>query len=89
MTTDYVDFTYIDMPQEERRKLDVGDIFLNQAKCLDCGWVIRSKNRHHMAVCKCGKSFVDGGSWYIRSGGNLEDHTVMYTDIRKEDHGDF
>ena len=76
---DYVDFTYIDQPADERKKLYVGDIFLNQGKALCCGWIIRSKNQHHMATCKCGKAFIDGGSAYIRVGGNVELHTVNYT----------
>lgn len=82
---DYVDFTYIDQPAEERRKLDVGNIFLNQGKALCCGWIIRSKNRHHMARCKCGKSFIDGGSWYIRTGGEVELHTVNYTEAHTDE----
>lgn len=83
--TDYVDFTYIDQPAEERKKLDVGNIFLNQGKALCCGWIIRSKNRHHMARCKCGKAFIDGGSWYTRTGGEVELHTVNYTHPHKEE----
>lgn len=76
--TDYVDFTYYKMPVADRRKLDVGDIFLNQVKCNNCGWIIRSKNRHHMAQCKCGKSFVDGGSWYQRTGGDITSLVLLY-----------
>lgn len=78
--TDYTDFTHIDTPAETRKKLDVGDIFLNQGVAQCCGWVIRSKNRHHMAKCQCGKAFIDGGSWYSRIGGNVEMHAVLYTD---------
>lgn len=75
---DYVDFTTIDTAPLERRKLDVGDIFLNQGVAKCCGWVIRSKNRHHVATCRCGKSFIDGGSWYTRTGGDVDLHTVLY-----------
>jgi len=82
---DYVDFTYIDQPAEERKKLDVGDIFLNQGKALCCGWIIRSKNRHHLAKCRCGKSFIDGGSWYIRTDGEVELHTVNYTNSHSKE----
>lgn len=81
---DYVDFTYIDQSPEERLKLDVGDIFLNQGKALCCGWIIRSKNRHHMARCKCRQSFIDGGSWYIRTGGEVELHTVNYQRLHEK-----
>lgn len=80
---DYVDFTYIDQPAAERKKIDVGDIFLNQGKALCCNWIIRSKNRHHMAYCKCRSSFIDGGSWYIRTGGEVELHTVNYKHLHK------
>lgn len=83
--TDYLDFTTIDTPRERRIELGVGDIFINQGECLDCGWIIRSKNRHNMAHCKCGKTAIDGGSWYVRTMGNIKLHTVMYKDIREEE----
>lgn len=82
---DYVDFTYIDMPADERRKLDVGNIFINQGKALCCGWIIRSKNRHHAAFCKCGKAFIDGGSWYIRTVGDVKLYTINYYQPHLED----
>lgn len=78
--TDYIDFTYIDMPAAERLILDVGDIYLNVGKCKLCGWVIRSKNRHDMVYCKCRDCFIDGGSWYIRCSGHLDLYTVSFTD---------
>ena len=84
--TDYVDFTYVDMPVEKRRHLDVGDIFINQAVANCCGWVIRSKNRHDQATCKCGKASIDGGSWYIKTSGDVSLQTVYFTELypRKE-----
>ncbi len=33
-----------------------------------CGEIIESKYRHDFVECKCGKSFVDGGSDYSRRG---------------------
>lgn len=78
---DYVDFTYIDMPKARRKELDVGNIFLNQGVARCCGWVIRSKNRHHMAYCRCGKSFIDGGSWYGRMGGEVDWKPVYYEEL--------
>ena len=78
--SDYVDFCYYEMPVEERRKLDVGDTFLNQGKCRECGWVIRSRNRHDMDVCKCGKSTIDGGSWYVKCSGPLDWVGLNFTD---------
>ena len=64
--TDTQEFTTKDTSVEERRKLDVGDIWANQAKCKKCGDVIRSKNRHDFVSCSCGAISVDGGSWYAR-----------------------
>jgi hypothetical protein len=74
---DYHDFTTKDMPEEERRKLDVGDIWLNRIKCKKCKDIITSNNRHDFKYCKCGAIFVDGGSWYGRRGGNLSDFKEM------------
>lgn len=84
-TTDYIDFTNIDTPQEKRRELNIGDIYINAVECPSCGWNIRSKNRHDYISCKCGATFVDGGSWYTRTSQNAILHTVMYKDIREED----
>lgn len=86
METDYTEFTHIDMPSAERRKLDVGDIYMNVAKhnVEGCGWIIRSKNRHDYRTCKCGKLSIDGGSWYHKLVGdidNAESHLVMYKDL--------
>lgn len=64
--TDYHDFTTIDTPKEERRKLNVGDIWVNAAQCLKCGEIVRSRNRHDFRYCKCGNVAVDGGSWYAK-----------------------
>ncbi len=78
---DYQDFTTIDMRIKKRRLLNVGDIYANQGKCKKCGEVIRSKNRHNYVQCKCGAVAVDGGSWYQRIIGNIEDFedmTVMF-----------
>lgn len=81
---DYQTFCPQGTPKEERRKLNVGDIFSNSIKCKNCGDVIRSKNIHDMVYCKCHLVFVDGGSWYTRCGGELdliEDMAVLYKDI--------
>lgn len=84
MKTDYQTFTTKDMPEVKRRKLDVGDIWANSAECKKCGDVIRSMNRHDFKYCKCHSIFVDGGSWYLRRGGELEaiiDRSEMYDDV--------
>ena len=83
--TDYQDFTTIDTPEEERRKLDVGDIWANQIKCLKCGDIIRSKNRHDFRYCSCKQIAVDGGSWYgkrlFQEEGDYEEMLINYKDI--------
>ncbi len=85
--TDYQDFTTIDTPEEKRRELNVGDIWSNSIKCGFCSDVIRSKNRHNMVYCSCGKTFVDGGSWYRRYGGEgfdkIEFLTEYYNDAKR------
>ncbi len=88
MTTDYQDLTTIDTPQEERRKLYIGDIWSNAAQCLECNEIIRSKNRHHHVTCKCDNISVDGGSWYARRGFKTENYKniiVPYNNIEEEE----
>ena len=41
-------------------------ILRNRAKCLRCGDIIESRNRHEFVTCKCGALSVDGGHDYIR-----------------------
>jgi len=69
-------------PEAIRRKYSIGDIFLNQAKCLLCGDVVTSDNRHDFATCSCGSVSVDGGSWYskrlFKAAGCYEDQSIPY-----------
>ena len=44
---------------------------MSKALCILCDDVIESKHRHDFVVCKCGKSFLDGGDDYTRAGGYL------------------
>lgn len=69
---DYIDFAPYDLPTADRRKLDVGDIYINQVRRTTCGWYIRIKNRHDYRTCKCGKLSIDGGSWYMKLRGDIE-----------------
>lgn len=82
--TDYHDFTTLDTPKADRRRLGVGDIYLNAARCLTCEDVPRSRNRHDFRNCRCGAIAVDGGSWYCRRSfaddAQWEDRCVMYRD---------
>ena len=71
-----------ELTKEERLLSDIGDIRINRIQCLLCKDTITSLTRHDFVVCKCGKSFVDGGSWYQRSGGDkIKDLTVYYKDL--------
>lgn len=63
---DYLNYVTITSTKEQRRKFDIGDIFINAAVCKKCGDYIRSKNRHDFVTCKCGNVSVDGGSWYSK-----------------------
>ena len=38
-------------------------------ECAKCGQRIRSRSRHDFRRCRCGETFVDGGSTYLRVGG--------------------
>lgn len=82
---DYHKFTNIDTPANERKRLHVGNIWLNKAKCKKCGDIIQSNNLHDFKSCKCGAITVDGGSWYCkRTAKNIEDFeelSVGYNDI--------
>lgn len=75
--TDYQDFTTRSTPKETRRRLNVGDVWSNSARCKKCGDVLRSKNRHHFVVCRCGSTMIDGGSWYLKRSGELTDMEEM------------
>ena len=47
-------------------------IVRNAARCRECGDFIESRHVHDFRYCKCGRIFVDGGTQYIRRGGDLE-----------------
>jgi len=88
MKTNYHDFTTIDTPADERKRLGVGDIWLNRAKCKKCGDEIQSDNVHDFVTCKCGAISVDGGSFYAKRScitpDNFEDMCIMYNNIEKQ-----
>lgn len=52
-----------------QKQFRCGDIMHNRAKCRSCNDVIQSMSNHDYVRCKCGESFVDGGSYYCRMGG--------------------
>ncbi len=59
--------------KKQRRKFNIGDIFINGAVCKKCGDYIRSYHRYDFKWCKCGTIAVDGGSWYCKRNGEEED----------------
>jgi hypothetical protein len=48
-------------------------IVRNAARCLKCGTVVESRSVHDFVPCRCGAIFVDGGTHYLRAGGNPSD----------------
>ena len=86
---DYHDFTTIDTPLAERRHLNVGDVWINAARCRSCGEEVRSRNRHDFRSCSCGDVTVDGGSFYCkrlyRNGARFTNHIVSFNDAEKLD----
>ncbi len=84
MVTDYHDFCYRGSTKEHCEKLGIGSIYLNAASCKSCGYFIRSRNRHDMVFCKCGKSAIDGGSWYVKVLGNPNVITELFEWAKNE-----
>ena len=48
-------------------------IVRNAARCRKCGTTVESRHRHDFVVCNCGAIFVDGGTEYLRAGGDAAD----------------
>ncbi len=69
--TNYHDFTTKRMSSKKRLALDVGDWWMNRIQCNRCNDIITSNNRHDYKYCSCKGVFVDGGSWYLRRGGDF------------------
>lgn len=85
---DYHDFTTIDTPKEERRKNNIGNVWINAVICNLCNEEIRSRNRHDVVSCSCGNVSVDGGSWYAKRNYKTKDSytdvIISFNDIDKE-----
>ena len=83
---DYHDICNIDTPESERRKMNIGDIWINAAECGRCKETIRSKNKHDHATCSCGSLSVDGGSWYAKRawarGTSFKEKSVSFSDVK-------
>lgn len=85
MTTDYQKMVNRSASKTTRRKLNIGDVWANQAKCKLCGDVVRSKNRRDFRTCSCGNLAVDGGSWYmsrtLKEEDSYKEMSVMFNDV--------
>lgn len=76
-------------------------IVVNKIKCKKCGDIIESTSVHDFKRCKCGSVAIDGGNYYLKRCGNLDDIidlSVTSDDIKSEKpsiyitgdtHGDF
>lgn len=47
-------------------------VVVNKCQCARCLDIIESRHRHDFVWCKCGAIFTDGGTEYIRRGGEIE-----------------
>lgn len=70
--TDTMNFITKSSTANQRKKFNIGDIYINGAVCLKCKQFIRSKNSHDFRTCRCGAVTVDGGSWYARRLGDMD-----------------
>lgn len=52
-------------------------IVRNAARCRKCDTVIESRHRHEFKWCTCRSIFVDGGTDYLRSGGDPENFETL------------
>ena len=52
-------------------------IVLNMAKCPKCHVIMLSLTIHDFRRCECGACFVDGGTEYLRRGGNPIEFSVI------------
>lgn len=80
---------------ERRRK-----IIRNRIRCKNCGEIIESKYTHDWQCCKCFSDesnehgvFVDGGTSYLRRGGNFDDcedlsETRLFTDEERDEYNE-
>ena len=63
---------------------DEPKIIRNRAKCLLCGDIIESTDRHDFKMCSCGALSVDGGLDYIRRCYKSEDTFEELTEYKEK-----
>lgn len=71
---DVLNFVTKSSTKAQRKRLKMGDIYINGAVCKKCGDYIRSKHVHDYVVCSCGAVAVDGGSWYAKRSGDPKNY---------------
>jgi hypothetical protein len=49
----------------------------NIIRCKICDTKIESRHRHDFKYCSCGQTFIDGGTDYVRYGGEPENVEVL------------
>jgi hypothetical protein len=47
-------------------------VVVNKCQCARCLDIIESRHRHDFVQCSCGAIWTDGGTEYIRRGGEIE-----------------
>ena len=85
--TDYLYYVTKSSSREQRKKFNIGDIYINGVVCMGCKDYIRSKNKHDFVTCSCGNVSVDGGSHYARriaKNQNYIDVIEYFNDINAE-----
>jgi len=60
-------------------------VLVNKCQCALCLDIIESRSRHAFVNCKCGAIFTDGGTSYIRRGGQL-DKIIDMSETYEEDY---
>lgn len=70
---DYLNLVTKTSTKEQRKKFNIGDIYINAAVCLKCHSYIRSTHGHDFKFCACEAIAVDGGSFYCRRVGEPQD----------------
>lgn len=56
-------------------------IVLNQARCVECGEIVKSLHVHDFKRCTCGKTAVDGGNDYLKRSCNDPGYIEMSLQI--------
>jgi hypothetical protein len=60
-------------------------VLVNKCQCAKCLDIIESKSRNDFVRCGCGAIFTDGGTSYIRRGGEIE-NIIDMSDTYDEDY---